>query len=182
MKIAALALLGRLGDATAQARLEATVDQVEKLGLKEMVRDVQLAALENRGERAVAMDDEEYGKLVERLKGFLNDGPIDAASAKLAVNVALAAEQSESARVGGQGLPGVGTGPRREQGREDCRHRRSDARRGAAVGPGRQAVCPGRRDGGRQAAWTGRNTGARSCSSTSLPPGAVPAARRYRTS
>jgi peroxiredoxin len=95
VKVAALTLLGRLGDATAQARLDATADQVEKLGLKEMVRDVQLAALESRGERAVAMDDREFGALVERLKGFLNDGPIDAASARLAANVALAAEQSD---------------------------------------------------------------------------------------
>ena len=95
MKVAALTLLGRLGDATAQARLDATADQVEKLGLKEMVRDVQLAALESRGERAVAMDDREFGALVQRLKGFLNDSPIDAASARLAANVALAAEQSD---------------------------------------------------------------------------------------
>ena len=27
------------------------------------------------------MTDEEYGKFVQRLKGFLKDGPIDAASA-----------------------------------------------------------------------------------------------------
>ena len=46
-KIAALMLLGRLGDATAQARLEAMADQVEKLGLKDMVRDAQWAALSN---------------------------------------------------------------------------------------------------------------------------------------
>jgi thiol-disulfide isomerase/thioredoxin len=94
VKVAALALLGRLGDATAQARLEATADQVEKLGLKDMVRDVRLAALESRSEQAIAMDDREYGKFVERLKGFLKDGPIDTASARLAANVAMAAEQS----------------------------------------------------------------------------------------
>ena len=69
-------------------------EQVEKLGLKDMVRDVQFAALANLGERAHAMNDEELGKLVERLKGFLHDGPIDGASARLAANVALAAEQS----------------------------------------------------------------------------------------
>ena len=94
VKVAALALLGRLGDATAQARLEATVDQVEKLGLKEMVRKVQLAALENRGEQAAAMKDQEYGKFVERLKGFLMEGPIDGPAANLAVEVAMAAERS----------------------------------------------------------------------------------------
>jgi peroxiredoxin len=94
VKVAALLLLGRLGDATAQARLDATVDQVEKLGLKEVVRDVQLAALQNRGERAGAMTEEEYGKFVERLKGFLGDAPIDAPSVRLAASVALAAERS----------------------------------------------------------------------------------------
>ncbi len=96
-KIAAIALLGRLGDATAQDRLEATVEQVEKLGLKDLVRDVQFAALANLGERAGAMDEKDYGKLVDRLKGFLHDGPIDGASARLAANVALAAEQSNRA-------------------------------------------------------------------------------------
>jgi len=94
MKIAALLVLDRLGDKTAQARLEATADQVEKLGLKEMLREVQFAALESRRDRAGTMDDEEYGKFVERLKLFLSGGEIDAASANLAVNVALAAEQS----------------------------------------------------------------------------------------
>ena len=94
VKLAALLLLGRLGDKTAQAGLEATVAQVGDLGLNEMVRDVQLAALENRGERAGAMNDEEYGKFVERLKGFFSDGPIDAASANLAVDAAMAAERS----------------------------------------------------------------------------------------
>ena len=93
-KVAALAVLGRLGDETAQAGLEATVDQVEKLGLKDMIRDVRLAALQNRGEQAITMNDEEYGNFVERLKGFLKDGPIDNASAKLAVKVAMAAERS----------------------------------------------------------------------------------------
>jgi len=94
MKVAALMLLGRLGDATAQARLEATVDQVGKLGLKDMVREVQSAALTNLGAQAGAMDDKAYGKLVDRLKGFLKEGPIDPASAGLAVTVAMAAEQS----------------------------------------------------------------------------------------
>ena len=94
VKIAALMLLGRLGDKTAQSRLEATVDQVEKLGLKEMVRNAQLAALANRAGQAVAMNDEEYGRLVESLKGFLGKGPIDAEWAGLAVDVARAAERS----------------------------------------------------------------------------------------
>jgi peroxiredoxin len=94
-KMAALALLGKLGDATAQDRLEATLAQVEKLGLKEMVREVQWAALANLGERAAAMNDTEYGRLVERLKGFLNDGPIDSGSARFAAHVALAAEESD---------------------------------------------------------------------------------------
>jgi len=93
-KIAAIVTLGRLGDETAQARLEATVDQVEKLGLKELIRSVRLSALEYRGQHAAAMNDQEYGRLVDRLKEFLGDGPIDAASARLAVSVALAAEQS----------------------------------------------------------------------------------------
>ncbi len=93
-KMAALVLLGKLGDATAQDRLEAAAEQVEKLGLKDLVRDVQFAALANLGERAGAMDDKEYGKLVERLKDYLHGGPIDGASARLAANVALAAEQS----------------------------------------------------------------------------------------
>jgi len=94
VKVAALVLLGRLGDATVQAKLEATVGQVEKLGLKEMVRNVQLAALENRGEQAAAMEDQAYGEFVERLKGFLTAGPIDGPSADLAVEVAMAAERS----------------------------------------------------------------------------------------
>ncbi|MGO9109230.1 MAG: TlpA family protein disulfide reductase [Thermoguttaceae bacterium] len=94
VKVAALLLLGRLGDATAQARLEATADQVGKLGLNDMVREVQSAALANLGERAGAMDDNEFGKCVERLKGFLKDGPIDSACARLAVRIAIGAEQS----------------------------------------------------------------------------------------
>ena len=52
VKVAALAVLGRLGDETAQTGLEATVDQVRETRLKEMVREVQLAALESRGEQA----------------------------------------------------------------------------------------------------------------------------------
>ena len=94
LKVASLTFLGRLGDPTVQAELEATVVQVEKLGLKEMIHDVQLAALENRAEQASAMPDAEYGKFVEHLKRFLEAGPIDTASAKLAVNVAMAAELS----------------------------------------------------------------------------------------
>ena len=94
VKIAAIALLGRLGDETAPAALEATIEQVKKLGLKDVLRTAQLAVLEYRGERAAAMSDQDYGAFVERLKGFLESGPSDAAAAKLAVNVALAAEQS----------------------------------------------------------------------------------------
>ena len=100
IKIAALVLLGRLGDLTAQARLEATVDQVEKLGLKDLVRTVQLAVLENSGERAVAMKDDEYGQFVERLKSFLCGGPIDVAAARLAVNVGLGGGTVRPARPG----------------------------------------------------------------------------------
>jgi thiol-disulfide isomerase/thioredoxin len=93
-KLAALLLLGRHGDATAQDKLEATVDQVEKLGLKDTVREAQLAALKNLGEHASTMDEKEYGKLVERLKAYLKEGPGDIASARFAVSVALAAERS----------------------------------------------------------------------------------------
>ncbi len=95
VKVAALVLLGRLGDATAQARLESTVGQVEKLGVKEMVRDVQFAALKNRGERAATMADDEYGRFIERLKAFLKEGPIEGASARLAADVAMVAEESK---------------------------------------------------------------------------------------
>ncbi|MGA2258034.1 MAG: TlpA disulfide reductase family protein, partial [Thermoguttaceae bacterium] len=108
MKIAAIVSLGRLGDETAQARLETTAGQVEKLGLKEMIRNVQLAALEYRGERAAAMGDGEYAKFVEHVKVFLNEGPIDAAAAKLAVNVALAAEQSNRPALAGKAYQELG--------------------------------------------------------------------------
>ena len=94
VKVAALLELGRLGDDTAQVRLEATGRQVEGLGLKDMVRSVQLAALQNRGEHAVAMTDLEYGKFVERLKAFLTEGPLDGPTVNLAVEVAMAAERS----------------------------------------------------------------------------------------
>ena len=53
-----------------------------------------MAALESRRDRAGTMNDEEYGRFVECLQRFLSEGEIDAASANLAVNVALAAEQS----------------------------------------------------------------------------------------
>jgi len=99
LKVAALTVLGRLGNPMAQAELEATVDQVEKLGLKEMIREVQLAALENRAEQASAMPEAEYGKLVQRLKVFLETGPIDSPSAKLAVNVAMSAELSNRSQL-----------------------------------------------------------------------------------
>jgi len=87
-------LLGRQGDTTAQDKLEATVDQVERLGLKDLVRETQLAALKNLGEHAIAMEDKEYGRLIERLKVYLKEGPGDNASARFAVSVALAAERS----------------------------------------------------------------------------------------
>ncbi|MEI8374398.1 MAG: TlpA disulfide reductase family protein [Planctomycetota bacterium] len=109
LKVASLAVLGRLGDPTAQTDLESTVDQVEKLGLKEMIRDVQLAALENRAEQASAMPDAEYGKFVERLKVFLQRGPIDTTSAKLAVNVAMAAELSNRPRLAVDAYRELGT-------------------------------------------------------------------------
>jgi thiol-disulfide isomerase/thioredoxin len=92
-KVAALKVLGRLGDASAQESLEGTVGQVEKLGFPEMVREVQLAALDNRCEKAASLRDEEYEKLVDRLKEFLADG-VDGGSAALAVNLAMAAEAS----------------------------------------------------------------------------------------
>ena len=116
LKVAALVVLGRLGDETAQTGLEAAVDQVRKLGLNEMVREVQLAALESRSEQAAAMTDEAYGKFVQRLAGFLKDGPVDAPSARLAVTVATAAERSDRPGAGRQGLPGIGNRACREQG------------------------------------------------------------------
>jgi peroxiredoxin len=93
VKLAALRLLGKLGDPTAQGKLEATVDQVDQLGLKDLIRDVQWAALANLAQRAGTMDDQAYGKLVERLKQFLKSWPILPSAAKLCINVASAAEQ-----------------------------------------------------------------------------------------
>jgi peroxiredoxin len=93
-KIAALKVLGRLGDETAQSQLEATVAEVEKLELKDLAREVQLAALQNKAEHAGAMPDKEFEAFVESLKTFLAAGPVDAAAAELAVNVGVAAEQS----------------------------------------------------------------------------------------
>ena len=95
VKVAALLLLGKLGDATAQAKLEATVDQVEKFGFNSLARDVQWAALTNLAQRAGGMDDKEYTKLVEKLKGLLSEGPIDSSWATLAITVGSAGEQSQ---------------------------------------------------------------------------------------
>ncbi len=93
-KVAALVVLARLGDTAAQESLDAMPVEVEKLGLKEMVGEVQLAALVSRGERAQSLDDVGYGKLLQRIKDYLAQGPLDAASADLALRVAVAAEQS----------------------------------------------------------------------------------------
>jgi thiol-disulfide isomerase/thioredoxin len=93
-KISALKVLGRLDDKTAQAGLEAALRQVEKLDLKDMVREVQLAALENRCGKAETLSDDEYVRLVERLKAYLKEGPFDGNSAGVAVTLAMAAEQS----------------------------------------------------------------------------------------
>ena len=53
------------------------------------------------------MDDKEYGKLVERLKGFRKRGPIDVDSGQAGHERCHGGGAVESARVGRQGLPGV---------------------------------------------------------------------------
>ena len=144
-KITALLQLGKLGDKTAQPALEAMANQVEKLGLKTMLREVRLAAMQNLGEQADAMEDEQYGKFVDRLKEFLGDGPVDVASANLAMNVAMAAERS----IGPCWRSALTKRWEMRWPRARTRQSSTSPRRcwrSPAVGPCGQAVCAPRRD------------------------------------
>jgi len=97
-KVAALTALEHLGDSAATAKIEATVEQARQLSPPEpappeLVREVQFAILEGRSQHLAAMGREQYSQLVSRLAAFLKQGPIDSDAARLAVDLAMAAEE-----------------------------------------------------------------------------------------
>jgi thiol-disulfide isomerase/thioredoxin len=121
-KVAALTMLERLGDATATAKIEATVKQAERLtplppppmelrspqpvppqpaapqavfvlqGPPHIVRDVKFAILEGRAQHVAAMNSKQYSQLIESLVDYFKQESLDGDGARLAVEVAMAGE------------------------------------------------------------------------------------------
>jgi thiol-disulfide isomerase/thioredoxin len=118
-KVAALTTLERLGDATATAKIDATVQQAWQLvppppppppgvppmlppqnlpvpqGPPQLVLDVQFNILDGRAQGAAAMNGRQFAQLVDRLVAFLKQGPIDSDGARLAVDLGMAAEEHQ---------------------------------------------------------------------------------------
>ncbi len=120
-KVAALTMLERLGDATATAKIEATVQKARDLtplppppsppnlvkpiapqpnaplqGPPHLVRDVQFAILEGRAQQVAAMNDRQYSQLVDRFADYFKQESIDGDGTRLAVEVAMAGEERQT--------------------------------------------------------------------------------------
>jgi thiol-disulfide isomerase/thioredoxin len=91
-KMVALELLERSGDADASRKLEALPAELEKAGLKDLVREVRTQLLQGRVLRAGVEKPEALGPLLAEVKSFLGQAPPDDAAADLAIQAALAAE------------------------------------------------------------------------------------------
>ncbi len=115
-KATALTVLERLGDASATAKIEATVQQAWQLVppppapsptappqpapvrqvLPPLVRDVRFAILDGRARGTASMNGKQLAQLVDRLLEFLKQVPLDNDEyARLAADLALAAEEHE---------------------------------------------------------------------------------------
>jgi thiol-disulfide isomerase/thioredoxin len=93
-KVVALRMLARLGDSAAEKKLDAFPAELEKLGLKDCVREVRAAALEGRLQQAERLEKPEFAKLLDEVKKFLGEGKVDHPAAELAMNAGMAAEDS----------------------------------------------------------------------------------------
>ena len=93
-KVVALRMLGRLGDPEAEKKLEAFPAELEKLGLKDCIREVRGAVLDGRVQQAEKLGKAEFAGLLGEVKKFVGDGKVDHAAAELAMNAAMAAEES----------------------------------------------------------------------------------------
>jgi thiol-disulfide isomerase/thioredoxin len=99
-KLIALGMLGRLGDPDAEKKLAAMPDELTKAGYKALVRDVRIELLAQQLRRTDPADAEDFAKLLDEIKTFLAEGPLDPGDAHLAVETAMAAEASGDARLG----------------------------------------------------------------------------------
>jgi thiol-disulfide isomerase/thioredoxin len=75
-KLIALSILAQSGNAEAEAALAKLPEQLTKAGYAELARDATAMILQTRFQVAKQAGGEEFGKLVEELKKFLEAGPI----------------------------------------------------------------------------------------------------------
>lgn len=73
-KLIALSLLAQAGDADAEAKLAKLPDELEKAGHKELARDAQAIILQTKFSQR--LDEQQYLKLIDELKKFLESAPV----------------------------------------------------------------------------------------------------------
>lgn len=91
-KLVALEMLERLGDPEAEKKLAAFPAELEKAGLKDLVKEVRCSLLQNRVRRAEGLGKEEYAKLLGEVKQCLSEIVLDRSAVGLAMDAAMGAE------------------------------------------------------------------------------------------
>ena len=93
-KVIALGMLDRLGDSEAGKKLEAFPAELEKAGLKDLVKEVRCSLLQSRIQKAEGLSTEEYAKLLGDVKQCLSEVALDRRAVDLAMAAATGAEFS----------------------------------------------------------------------------------------
>jgi thiol-disulfide isomerase/thioredoxin len=93
-KVLALGMLARLGDRSAEKKLEALPAELTKAGFPSLVRDVRVLLLGQRLKRTNPADKEAMAKLAAEVQACLGEGELDRAAAALAIQTATAVESS----------------------------------------------------------------------------------------
>lgn len=98
-KLNALMDMMRLGKEGALEKLEAMPQEAEKVGLKDLVRDIRMAVLGGRLAGAQGMNKQEVGKLIDDITAFVKEGEISPDTFGLMQSAAMVAEQIGGAEV-----------------------------------------------------------------------------------
>jgi thiol-disulfide isomerase/thioredoxin len=93
-KVIGLQTLGKLGDKSVDAKIQQMPAELEKLGLKEMARQVRYELLAQRLEAAEDIGLAELQKLIGEVKTCLAGAKLDEESTGLAMNAAMVAEEA----------------------------------------------------------------------------------------
>ncbi len=93
-KAVALAILERLGDTEAAKQLEGFVEELQKAGRKSLSRQVAGFVFQNKLRAAMTAGPDELKKLIQQIKQFISEGPVEGNDASLAITAAQVLEVS----------------------------------------------------------------------------------------